>query len=313
MEFDSPIYKVLAHNDTGAAAGHQGGLVLPKALEDYLPLLRNATSPMRPTVDVAIKADLFVGSTYLETVDTRYQYQTWGGERSPERRITGGITALRNKAKKDDILLIERGIEDETHYRFTLITSDMPQHHKLMAQFGTNRWGVLDKGAPPIKEIEVEDSVFELNEAVDLPFEMFDPDADHSETRTRRISRSRAFQRLVRQHYQEKCAICKKGLLHPDGRSELEAGHIVSRSKKGSDDIRNGMLFCRGHHWAFDVGLVGVSDDYELIVSDAAKQLQENDALLAFENKPISVPSNVGYHPAIEALAWHRSNIMAQP
>lgn len=311
MEFDSPIYKVLAHNDTGAAAGHQGGFVLPKALEDYLPLLRNATSPTQPTVDVAIRADLFLGPKYLETVDTRYQYQTWGGERSPERRITGGIASLRNKAKKDDILIIERGVEDDAHYRFTLITAEMQDYDQLIAQFGASRWGVLHQSSPPTKETEVEQSLLELSEGVGAPFDMFDPDADHTESRTRRISRGRAFKRLVRQHYQEKCAICQKGFLHPDGRSELEAGHIGSRAKKGSDDVRNGILFCRGHHWAFDVGLVGVSDEFELIVSESAKQLQQNEGLLQFEGVQILVPENTAFQPASEALAWHRSNIMA--
>jgi putative restriction endonuclease len=105
-EFDAPIYKVLANNDTGAARGHQGGFVLPKELEDYLPLLRNKTSFTVPTVDLTITADLFDGADYLDTVETRYQYQTWGGARPPERRVTRNLSALLNRAKGGDILLI---------------------------------------------------------------------------------------------------------------------------------------------------------------------------------------------------------------
>lgn len=310
MEFDSPIFKVLAHNDTGAAAGHQGGFVLPKALEDYLPLLRNSTSPSRPTVDVAITADLFHGPEFLETVNTRYQYQTWGGERSPERRITGGISKLRNLASKDDILIIERGIENDAHYRFTLITSDLPEYQQIRSRLGTERWGVLHQGMPPISEIEVESSVSDLAKLVAEPFSMFDPKADHSETRTRRIARGRAFKRLVRQHYHDECAICRNGFQHPDGRSELEAGHIVSRAKKGADDVRNGILFCRSHHWAFDAGLMGINDKYELIVSEAAKQIPQNDGLKEFDGVSIRLPNEQSYLPNLAALAWHRKNVM---
>ncbi len=34
-----------------------------------------------------------------------------------------------------------------------------------------------------------------------------------------------------------------------------------------SDDIRNGMALCKLCHWAFDEGMMGVSDNYEVITS----------------------------------------------
>ena len=36
-DWDFPIFKILANNDTGAAAGHQGGVVIPKDLRVYFP------------------------------------------------------------------------------------------------------------------------------------------------------------------------------------------------------------------------------------------------------------------------------------
>jgi putative restriction endonuclease len=35
--FDRPMFKRLAPNDTGAAPGHQGGIVIPKDLGPYFP------------------------------------------------------------------------------------------------------------------------------------------------------------------------------------------------------------------------------------------------------------------------------------
>ncbi|MCP5396449.1 MAG: HNH endonuclease [Sphingomonadaceae bacterium] len=310
MDFDAPIYKVLAHNDTGQAAGHQGGFVLPKDLEDYLPLLRNATSPERPTVDVAITADLFAGSRFIESVETRYQYQTWGGERSPERRITGGISSLRNLAEKDDILIIERGVEQDDHYRFTLIKSGMPEYGKLMASFAGKRWGAVNSQMPPITEAEVNEAVEQLQENAEREFALFDQDAGYNESRSRRISRSRAFQRIVRQSYRDECSLCRLGLRHPDGRSELEAAHIVSRFLKGSDDIRNGLLLCRRHHWAFDRGLVGVSDNYKIVVPDKVMSIAQNESLAALAGQEIAFPAFQESYPSLEALAWHRTNIL---
>lgn len=310
MEYDAPIYKVLAHNDTGQAAGHQGGFVLPKELEDYLPLLRNSTSPSQPTVDVPITADLFVGSRFIDTVQTRYQYQTWGGERSPERRITGGISQLRNLAAKDDILVIERGVTRDDHYRFTLIKAGMPEYAGLMASFSGKRWGALRRGEMPVSETLVESTIEQLGSAVQGEFSLFDEEAGHQESRTRRVARSRAFQRIVRHSYRDECAICSLGLMHPDGRSELEAGHIVSRSLKGSDDVRNGLLLCKSHHWAFDSGLVGVNDNYTIVVPALVAKIGQNASLASLLGQQISLPTQESNYPSLEALAWHRKHIL---
>lgn len=310
MEFDAPIYKVLAHNDTGQAAGHQGGFVLPKALEDYFPLLRNATSPSNPTVDVPITADLFVGNLFIATVGTRYQYQTWGGERSPERRITSGISELRNLAEKDDIFVIERGVDRDDHYRFTLIKKNMSDYEGLRSSFGGSRWGALRQGELPASEDVVDETIEQLEDAASKDFALFDDEAGHQESRIRRVARSRAFQRIVRRSYYDECAICKLGLRHPDGRSELEAGHIVSRSLKGSDDIRNGLLFCKCHHWAFDAGLMGLNDDYTILVPDVVAQIDQNSSLVSFADQMISLPDSDHHLPSLEALAWHREHIL---
>ena len=308
--FDAPIYKVLANNDTGAATGHQAGFVLPKDLEDYLPLLRNRTSPLMPTVDAEITADLFDGDEFLGTAETRYQYQTWGGERSPERRITRNLSALLNRAKGDDILIIERGIEVDEHYRFTLIKESNPLHSKLMASFGAKRWGVLDPTALPAKETEVVEAVDQIESCIKQPFSLFDQGANVNETRARKVARSRAFKRVVCGAYANSCAFCGGGLQHPSGRFEVDASHIVSRSLKGSDDIRNGLLLCKGHHWAFDNGLIGVTDSYRLIVPNAVGALDRNAQLADLDGRDISLPSRAEEHPAIEALTWHRNNIL---
>jgi putative restriction endonuclease len=78
-DWDLPFFKVLANNDTGAASGHQGGIVIPMELRPFFPGLSDATSPWNPTTDQRIDADLFVENRFLASVSTRYQYQTWGG------------------------------------------------------------------------------------------------------------------------------------------------------------------------------------------------------------------------------------------
>ena len=43
--WDAPFFKLLANNDTGAASGHQGGVVIPKELRPYFPSLNPKTQP----------------------------------------------------------------------------------------------------------------------------------------------------------------------------------------------------------------------------------------------------------------------------
>lgn len=309
-DFDAPIFKVLANNDTGAAAGHQGGFVLPKDLEDYLPLLRNETSVEKPTVDVEITAELFDGATYLGTADTRYQYQTWGGARSPERRITRNLSVLLNRAKGDDVLLIERGIQVDTHYRFSLIREANPLYADLFRSLAGLRWGVLDAAHPPAKETEVEEAETYIQRTMAQPFSMFEESPTIVETQTRKIARRRAFQRAVSRAYRGGCSICSGGLLHPNGRGEVEAAHIVSRSLRGSDDIRNGLLLCKAHHWAFDAGLVGVSTDLRVLVPASVQEIDRNQALRQLHGSPIALPERNEFWPAQEALNWHRQNVL---
>lgn len=74
-DWDLPFLKVLANNDTSAASGHQGGIVIPMNLRPFFPGLSENTSPLNPTTDKRIEADLFVENRFLASVSTRYQFQ----------------------------------------------------------------------------------------------------------------------------------------------------------------------------------------------------------------------------------------------
>lgn len=312
QEFDAPVFKILAHNDTGEAVGHQGGVVIPKDLDPFFPQLARSVSAHRPTVDQRITAHMFDGSVYLGSAETRYQFQTWGGTRSPERRLTGNITPLRNRASAGDVLLIQRGVIDDAQYRLTLLRIGSPDFEHFAPLLGGRRWGVLDLVNRPATELEVEDSLSEIVAREHQPFDMFDSDATVVETRSRRVSRSRAFQTRVVQLYGQECAICGSGLCHPSGKCELEAAHIVPRTLKGSDDARNGLLLCRSHHWAFDAGIVGVNANYQVVVPEAVLAIPANQLLLHLHNRAIKLPNDPLMLPSLDAFDWHTRNIMVQ-
>ena len=140
-EWHQPFFKVLAHNDTGAAVGHQAGILIPKSLRNYFPPLEWVVSSMRPTIDKRLTAQLFIEERFIGTVSTRYQYQTWTGERSPEARVTDELGAMRNSAQGGDIVIFQRAANDGSSYRFTLVRKTSPAYKTVAARIGTRRWG----------------------------------------------------------------------------------------------------------------------------------------------------------------------------
>ena len=79
--------------------------------------------------------------------------------------------------------------------------------------------------------------------------------------------RDQAFRRIVVTTYDHRCALCGVRIVTPEGHTVVDAAHIVRWSKTQNDDIRNGMALCKLCHWAFDEGMMGVSDNYNVITS----------------------------------------------
>ncbi|WP_156368628.1 AAA family ATPase [Duganella sp. Leaf61] len=137
------MFKVLANNDTGHAPGHQAGIVIPAALRHVFPTLSDNTSESTPTIEYRINVELYLDGTLLDKVSTRYQYQTWGGTRSPESRVTDQLGALRNRAQGGDILIIQKSLIQNNLYRFILLRKDSTATEDIKHLIDGRRWGEL--------------------------------------------------------------------------------------------------------------------------------------------------------------------------
>src|SRR3546814_16607425 len=90
------------------------------------------------------------------------------------------------------------------------------------------------------------------------PFDPFDASLVYQPA-TKRIARSRAFRKAVIAAYGGRCAMCGGGATAPDGRSAIEAAHVIPRGMAGADEVRNGLSLFRLPHWAFVNMLLGIS------------------------------------------------------
>lgn len=128
---------------------------------------------------------------------------------------------------------------------------------------------------------------------------------------TNRAVRDRNFRKNVLRAYGERCAITGLRLINGGGRAEVEAAHIKPVEHNGPDIISNGIALSGTAHWMFDRGLVGLSDDLDIMIS---RQSNDVDAVAAFINSSgkLLAPDRLANRPRQEFLAWHRDHCFKQ-
>jgi len=136
------------------------------------------------------------------------------------------------------------------------------------------------------------------------------PDDFTGETRqvltTQRI-KQHFFRRAVLSSYRGRC--CMSGL--SDSRL-LIASHIVPWSSDKANRLNpsNGLCLSAIHDRAFDKGLISLSDDFKIIVSDDLKRRDDSfikDVLLPLNGQMIEPPER--FSPQPEFIVWHRDRI----
>ena len=309
---DGFVFKVLAHNDTGAARGHQGGIVIPKDIAQFFPPLPQDADRGSPTVDARLTARLYVDGDFRAVVSTRYQHQTWGGTRSPERRLTDNLGPLRNDATAGDIALFAKDLSADNLIDIHLIRKGTPEHERITALAIKRRWGVLDPGNPPVTVDEIHEAEGYVETLSMAPPTAFVGERRTTVTRAVRISRDRAFRRKLLDEYDGRCTLTGRSFRVPEPGTAvgLDAAHIVPVSVSGSDHPSNGLLLTKELHWCFDCGMFGIGEDGRVIVPDSVAVLPGNEFLRDMSGMEMRTTKTASLSVSAEAIAWHRENIL---
>ena len=119
--------------------------------------------------------------------------------------------------------------------------------------------------------------------------------------------RAQGFRRIVISTYEHRCAMCGVRIVTPEGHTVVDAAHIIPWSRNQNDDIRNGMALCKLCHWAFDEGMMGVSENFEIITSRQIGITPNVPGfLLTLSGRAIIPPAVRDLWPAQRYLAEHR-------
>lgn len=106
-----------------------------------------------------------------------------------------------------------------------------------------------------------------------------------------------AFRIKVLSAYHHKCCVTDCDLV-----DAIEANHIVPHSQQPDNSIQNGIPMRSDIHRLWTSGLLGVSDDYRVIISG---KVRNSEHYQPYEGKKINLPFNPEYRPNKEALAKH--------
>ena len=130
---------------------------------------------------------------------------------------------------------------------------------------------------------------------------------DRVQMLTRRTVRDRIFRTRVLKAYDRRCAFTGFQFINGGGRAEVEAAHIKSVQDKDPDVVQNGIALSGTVHWMFDRGLLTVTDDASIILSnhindvDGVRKILLPTGRAQFAEKPHDRPG-----PAF--LRWHREH-----
>jgi putative restriction endonuclease len=157
----------------------------------------------------------------------------------------------------------------------------------------------LDEGLPPLGVSEGE-----------APFR-FEEERDRVDVTVSRLVRDRIFRRVVLRAYDQRCAMTGLKLINGGGRAEVAAAHIRPVEASGPDIVSNGIALCGTAHWMFDRGLIGLTDDLEILVS---RHVNDPGAVRGLINPSgrAWMPPRVSDRPHPHFLQWHRTHCFKQ-
>lgn len=124
----------------------------------------------------------------------------------------------------------------------------------------------------------------------------FDHDRDRVMQLSSRIVRNRLFRRLVLQAYDKRCAITGLKLINGGGRAEVDAAHIRPMEANGPDILTNGIALSGTAHWMFDRGLIGLSDELDILISRQANDRESIRSLINNLERRLCRPGSSSGH-----------------
>jgi len=120
------------------------------------------------------------------------------------------------------------------------------------------------------------------------------------------VLRSSVFRKAIVKIYNYQCAVTGLRVMDKCNRPLLEAAHISPFSETYNDSVRNGIALSPTFHKAFDKGLLGISDDYRVVLHPDLRDESRDFSLSRYVGKNIILPGSTEFYPSRSHLRSHR-------
>ena len=127
-----------------------------------------------------------------------------------------------------------------------------------------------------------------------------------------RTRRDPDFRKKVLYAYKYSCAVCGFDLHLGDMPVGLEAAHIKWHQNGGPDTEDNGIALCATHHKLLDSGALGLSDDYQIVLSKFAHSPGNRGNFITerkLRKRKITLPTDERNYPNVKYIRWHREEV----
>ena len=147
-----------------------------------------------------------------------------------------------------------------------------------------------------------------IEEILELEPELKFADGREKERLVRTRVNQTDFRQRILASYNERCSITGISIT-----SLLVASHIIPWSKNTKERLnpKNGICLNNIHDKAFDKGLITITSDFKVKLSDAILEKRKEKNIqkyfLEYDNQPIVLPDR--FSPSIEFLEYHHQNI----
>jgi putative restriction endonuclease len=206
-----------------------------------------------------------------------------------------GLSALRNTVKYAYL--------DDELYEYLQDASSRLKLSKILA----NTWFTS-------KSQKLED-LYAVNELETIQLKLFKRggavySTEDIKDQDKTFVRSAAFRRNIISLYDQRCALCRLKIVSQNNQNIVDGAHIKPFSEFRDDRLNNGLALCKNHHWGFDRGWFGISDNYKIVVR-LDRFYEESPvgtrSLKDFNGETILLPNQEIYNPRIDSLLWHFS------
>lgn len=122
------------------------------------------------------------------------------------------------------------------------------------------------------------------------------------------------FRPRVLRAYEYQCAMCGWDARLSNSSVALDAAHIKWKAYEGPDDPRNGLCLCVLHHRLFDRGVLGISPDLRVKVSqDFNGRGRPAQLVIELANQELTPPQAPDQRPDEQYIRWHEQEVFKAP